>query len=161
MGGLGPHETERIWKRHIADSVVYGGVAEGTDWLDVGTGIGLPAFPLAIAFPDVRISALDRARGRIDLLHRWRSILGLDNIEIIDADVTDYGVVHDSVLFRASLPYVDAMPTVTRLASRVGVFGLTHSGASDVPEPFNPLVDPVLVPSSVLDTGVTLLRIRP
>ncbi|MDQ1673534.1 MAG: rRNA (guanine527-N7)-methyltransferase, partial [Frankiaceae bacterium] len=47
-GLLGPREADRIWDRHLVNSVVLSEVvAEGAHVVDVGSGAGLPGIPLA------------------------------------------------------------------------------------------------------------------
>ena len=52
-GGIGPAETDRIIDRHIADALTFAAAWEAAPGqaLDVGSGVGLPGIPLAIALP--------------------------------------------------------------------------------------------------------------
>jgi 16S rRNA (guanine527-N7)-methyltransferase len=158
-GAIGPHEAGRIWTRHILDSVCFAAVGSGTTWLDVGTGAGLPGVPLAVCYPDLDLTLLDRSGRRMDLVRRWTRILGLDNVTIVEGDIADHSLQHDTLCFRGSLPFEAARATTQRLAREVGVFGLSHVGGTPPPEADD--VDVVNVPTTVLDTGVTLLRISP
>lgn len=159
-GGIGPNETDRIWTRHIIDSLTYLSVVEGSRWCDVGTGVGLPAIPVAIARPDVAVTALDRAGRRIDLLRRWSRIIDVPNLSIVTADVHHHQMRYDTMMFRASLPYDAARRIVARLADRVGVFGLTH-GTAAAPVEIVAGDEIVEIPRDILDTGARLLRICP
>lgn len=160
-GAIGPNEADRIWSRHVADSVCFAAVARGDDWLDVGTGAGLPGIPIACCFPETRVTLLDRSGRRVDLLRRWVRILELDNVDIVESDIGHYTIQHDIVCFRGSQRLEPAIATTHRLASVAGVFGLSHAGgeSADLDAATVDLVDVVVVPPSVLDTGVTLLRI--
>lgn len=48
--------------------------------IDVGTGGGLPALPLAIAFPHWQVTALDSIGKKVRAVERMRSHLGLHNV---------------------------------------------------------------------------------
>lgn len=159
-GVIGPNEPERLWSRHIADSVCFGGVAVGDSWLDVGSGGGLPGIPLALCRPDVELTLLDRSGRRTDLLRRWTRALDMQNVQVVCDDVDRYTTRHDSVLFRGSLGLEEAIACTARLASMVGVFGLSH-GSRDltVTAAELPGVERIEVPEMVLDSAATLLRI--
>lgn len=138
-GGIGPHEKGRLYDRHVFDSLGYlkGIEAESLvpqghpsklRLVDVGSGVGLPGIPIAIARPDVDVVLLDRAERRTLLARRAVRILGLDNIEVRTADVDHVSEVFDVVAYRASLPLSEAAQAFARLAepSGVGVFGISR-----------------------------------
>src|SRR5688572_32665164 len=51
---------EACWTRHFIDSLLCHDLfPQGSTVLDVGTGPGLPAWPLACARPDLKVTALD------------------------------------------------------------------------------------------------------
>jgi 16S rRNA (guanine527-N7)-methyltransferase len=64
---------ENFWEKHLWDSLA--AIAPdfeptpATKLIDVGTGGGFPAFPLAIAFPDWEIALLDSTRKKINFLN--------------------------------------------------------------------------------------------
>lgn len=160
-GVIGPNEADRVDARHIADSICFAVAAEGSRWLDVGTGGGLPGLPLAIARPDVEMTLLDRSGRRIDALRRWVRILGLDNVEVVRGDIEATTTRFDTLFFRGSLPLEAARATTSRLARQVGVFGLTH-GAVDRPSvPHSAEIELIEIPESILDSAAALLRITP
>lgn len=159
-GAIGPNEASRVWDRHIVDSVCFAAGAEGIDWLDVGSGGGLPGIPLALCYPQAQLTLLDRSGRRTDLLSRWLAVLRLDNAVVMTGDIDAYEDSHDTLLFRGSLRLDRAIATVTRLEARSGVFGFSH-GVGSSPLPSTQNVTTIPVPDTVLDTGVTLLRITP
>jgi 16S rRNA (guanine527-N7)-methyltransferase len=60
---------EEAWLRHFLDSLLcHDLVPVGATVLDLGTGPGLPAWPLACMRPDLQISALDSAAKMIGFL---------------------------------------------------------------------------------------------
>ncbi len=60
---------EECWIRHFLDSLLFSQfIPLGTSILDIGTGPGFPAWPLACARPDLSITALDATAKMLDFL---------------------------------------------------------------------------------------------
>jgi 16S rRNA (guanine527-N7)-methyltransferase len=55
--------------------------------LDIGSGVGLPAIPLAIALPYLSIYCVERRKKRARFLTLVCSQLGLSNVNVVEADV--------------------------------------------------------------------------
>jgi 16S rRNA (guanine527-N7)-methyltransferase len=166
-GGIGPNESARIWSRHIADSLAFScGWRAATPpprLLDVGSGVGLPGIPLAVLWPQVAVTLLDRAEKRADLVKRAVRQLDLENVEVRQGDVRSERTRWDGAVFRAVLPPLQALE-VARTVLRPGgtaVIGLrgAHS-ASSFPDQAEGewLVQRIEVPRTVLDGPVSLLR---
>lgn len=59
-GLLGPREADKIWGRHISNSLaLMDVVGQGVDVADIGSGAGLPGIPLALCRDDLRITLLE------------------------------------------------------------------------------------------------------
>ena len=70
--------------KHIADSLLASAyLSEGARVIDVGCGGGFPTFPLAIARPDLKITALDSTEKKVNFVRSTARELGLDNITAI------------------------------------------------------------------------------
>lgn len=84
-GLLGPREPERIWERHIFNSVALSELVEdGRSVVDVGSGAGLPGIPLAIARPDLRVTLLEPLLRRSQFLEMAVAELGLaDRVTVV------------------------------------------------------------------------------
>lgn len=66
---------------HYADSLVCAGLMpEGARLLDVGCGGGFPSLPLAVARPDLHVTALDATAKKLRFVELAAADLGLDNI---------------------------------------------------------------------------------
>jgi len=62
---------EECWLRHILDSLLIAEfIPKGASVLDIGTGPGFPAWPLALARPDVQVTALDSSGKMLGFLRR-------------------------------------------------------------------------------------------
>lgn len=134
-GGLGPREGERLWSRHIGDSLVFAAGWRGRrprEVLDVGTGVGLPGIPLAILFPDCEVTLLDRGGRRIRLLQRVVRVLDLHNVAVFQGDVFDVADEFAGVVYRGS---VKAPESVGLSAKLLDVPGTAVLGLSRRPEP--------------------------
>ena len=135
-GGLGPREGERAWERHIADSLTFArawvGRTPPTEILDAGSGVGLPGIPLALAWPDCRITLLDRGGRRVRLLRRIVRILALPNVMVAQGDVFAVADEWEGVVARGAV----TPPEAVGLANRLLVPGGTAVvGLSRRPEP--------------------------
>lgn len=94
--------------RHLLDSLSVLPHLQGSRFLDVGTGAGLPGIPLAILEPERQFVLLDSNGKKTRFLFQVRLALSLDNIEIVDSRIENYRPARpfDGVLSRAfaSLP---------------------------------------------------------
>jgi len=80
---------EEAWIRHFLDSLLFHDLIEpGSEVLDIGTGPGFPAWPLALARPDLRVSALDSSCKMLGFLRQSP----LPNLEIVEARAEEWGV---------------------------------------------------------------------
>ena len=164
-GGLGPSEASRLWDRHIADSLVFS-TALGTagDCVDLGSGTGLPGLPLAIAHPDVEFTLVDRSGRRCDLMRRAIAILQLTNCLVRQQDISDTTGRFDAVVSRAAIPPALMMIHVKRLLRPGGtaLLGLSRVGTDKIPAttPQSLAISLVSIPSDILDSGASLLRIE-
>lgn len=172
-GGLGPREGERIWARHLADSLLF-----GVGWrsqvpeevLDVGTGVGLPGIPLSILWPGTRVTLLDRGGRRVRLLHRVVRLLALPNVVIAQGDAFSVADEWQGLVARGALRAPEMVGLSSRLLSPGGctVLGLSRQAAP--PDRTRDLVgiaaavglEPELVevPTEVLDAPAWLLIMR-
>lgn len=94
---------EEAWLRHFVDSLLFHDlVPEGARVLDIGTGPGLPAWPLAYARPDLRVTALDSSGKMLGFLRSQP----LPNLEVVQARAEEWGVreAYDVVTGRAVAP---------------------------------------------------------
>ncbi len=120
-------EPEEIAAKHLLDSLAPLALDlpcwEGArKVLDIGTGAGFPAFPLAIWFPKVEVRAMDAKGKAVDFIGRIATGVGVANIRPVLgraedlARDDDFREAHDLVVCRAvasirvllelSLPFV-------------------------------------------------------
>ena len=96
------------WSKHIADSVSIAPYLKGKfNLCDVGCGAGFPSLPLAAAFPELQVTAVDSTRKKIDFVLRAAETMGLGNLEALHARANelaheeDYNRHFDLVTARA------------------------------------------------------------
>jgi 16S rRNA (guanine527-N7)-methyltransferase len=171
-GGLGPREGDRIWDRHIADSLSFAVAWDRApdELLDVGSGVGLPGIPLAILWPDTEVTLLDRGGRRIRLLQRVVRLLGLDNAIVAKGDAFDVADTWEAMAFRGSVPAPEAVGLVARMLASGGTaaFGLSRRTAppdrtSDLValgEGLGLAMEVGEVPAAILETPGWLLIMR-
>lgn len=81
-------DPDEMVSRHLLDSLSIVPYAEaGDNWLDVGSGGGMPGVPLAILFPDKRLTLLDSNGKKTRFLTQVKLELKLDNLQVIHSRV--------------------------------------------------------------------------
>lgn len=80
---------EDCWRRHFIDSLLIASmIPEHASVLDIGTGPGFPAWPLACARDDLSVTALDSSGKMLGFLREQP----LPNLRVIQERAEDWGV---------------------------------------------------------------------
>ena len=85
LGFVSERDADRIYERHLLDSLAAATAFEVADRLalDLGSGAGLPGMVLAVALPTVRFLLVEPMRRRVAFLELAVEALGLANVEIV------------------------------------------------------------------------------
>ena len=105
-GLMGPREGDKLWQRHIANSLALVDViSTGAEVADVGSGAGLPGLPVAIARPDLRVTLIEPLLRRANFLNEAVEELGLgDRVTVLRSRAEDIRQHFDVVICRAVAP---------------------------------------------------------
>ena len=105
-GLLGPREGERLWDRHVLNSIACADLlAAGSSVVDVGSGAGLPGLPLAMLRPDLQVTLLESLLRRANFLELVVAELGLgERVAVIRSRAEDHDGRYDAVVSRAVAP---------------------------------------------------------
>jgi 16S rRNA (guanine527-N7)-methyltransferase len=85
-------DPDEMVSRHLLDSlsVVPYVVEAGDNWLDVGSGGGMPGIPLAILFPERQFTLLDSNGKKTRFLTQVKLELKLANLQVIHSRVEEF-----------------------------------------------------------------------
>ncbi|MGI5309933.1 16S rRNA (guanine(527)-N(7))-methyltransferase RsmG [Rheinheimera sp. WS51] len=110
--------------KHVMDSLVVAPHLIGDNFIDVGTGPGLPGVLLAIYYPEKNFTLLDSLGKRIRFLNQVKLQLGLTNIHPLQSRVElhqpEQG--YDGVISRAFASINDMLSWCKHLPNKTGAF---------------------------------------
>ena len=117
-------DPEEMLVKHILDSLVNGPLLNGENFIDVGTGPGLPGIPLAIMYPEKNFVLLDSLGKRVTFLKQVVYQLKLENVTPVQSRVEKYipDVPFDGVLSRAFASIEDMVTWCRHLIDENGRF---------------------------------------
>jgi len=101
-GLIGPREGERIWERHIFNSLFPTTLLpQGASLFDIGSGAGLPGIVIALARPDLKVTLIEPLERRVEFLKE--AVEGSD-IQVIRGRAQDVKKSADFITARAVAP---------------------------------------------------------
>ena len=101
-GLIGPREGERIWDRHILNSLFPTILLpQGASLFDIGSGAGLPGIVIALARPDLKVTLIEPLERRVEFLKE--ATCGSD-IQVIRGRAQDVKKSADFITARAVAP---------------------------------------------------------
>ncbi|MGL5290831.1 MAG: 16S rRNA (guanine(527)-N(7))-methyltransferase RsmG [Vibrionaceae bacterium] len=117
-------EPSEMLIKHIIDSLVVAPYLDGKNFIDVGTGPGLPGLPLAIINPEKSFTLLDSLGKRIRFIRQVVHELQLTNVYPVQSRVEDFQpeTGFDGVLSRAFASARDMLEWCHHLPHNKGCF---------------------------------------
>ncbi|WP_457638494.1 16S rRNA (guanine(527)-N(7))-methyltransferase RsmG [Oceanithermus sp.] len=114
--------------RHLETACVYGEpIPRGETVLDVGSGAGLPAVPLAICRPDLKVTMVERRAKRAAFLDLVTASLGLENLRVYNGDVRSWEGKAAYVTAQAVAPF-DEVYALVRGSARFPLTLIARKG---------------------------------
>ena len=110
-------DAGEIVTRHLLDSLTILPLVRGQHMLDIGSGAGFPALPLAIARPDNRWVLIEARQKRVSFLEHVIRQLKLTGITVINGRVEDYRPqrLSDTLVVRAFAPLPELVAATRHL----------------------------------------------
>jgi len=103
-------DIENLYERHVLHSLGISKLLhfrDGSRIMDVGTGGGFPAIPLAILYPKVHFHLVDSINKKLTVASEIAGAIGLENISIRHCRVEEEDSLFDFVVSRAVMPFPD------------------------------------------------------
>lgn len=120
-GLIGPREVERIWDRHIFNSLpLITLMPQSATVLDIGSGAGLPGIVLGLARSDLQITLLEPLERRANFLLELIAQLGLTNLEVVRGRAEQHKSRYQIVTARAVAPLPKLLQISWRLIAPGG-----------------------------------------
>ncbi len=106
---ISKNDEKYLWEKHIFDSLSIENFFQiyGNDFktlLDIGTGGGFPSVPIAIAYPNLAVYAIDSIRKKINAIENIKAELNLSNLHPICDRVEKLNDKFDLITSRAVAP---------------------------------------------------------
>lgn len=101
---ISKNDEKFLFEKHIYDSLalnLFLKPKKGEMLLDIGTGGGFPSVPLAIFYKDLKITAVDSIRKKINAVQEFKKTLNLDNLTVVCDRVENLDMTFDYVVSRA------------------------------------------------------------
>lgn len=110
-------DIENLYEHHVLHSLSIAKIlkfSDGTTIMDVGTGGGFPAIPLAILFPNCQFHLVDSIGKKIRVATEVSNAIGLTNTTFAHERVEDEKGNFDFIVSRAVMPLGDLVKLVRK-----------------------------------------------
>lgn len=105
---ISKNDEKFLWEKHIFDSLsiekFFDKYKKGKTMLDIGTGGGFPALPVAYTYKDIDVYPLDSIRKKINAIHEMKNELNLENVFPICERAEKLSQKFDLITSRAVAP---------------------------------------------------------
>lgn len=105
---ISKNDEKFLWEKHIFDSLsiekFFEKYGKAKTMLDIGTGGGFPALPVAYTYKDIDVYPLDSIRKKINAINEMKDELKLDNVHPICERAEKLNQKFDLITSRAVAP---------------------------------------------------------
>lgn len=114
-------EEEEMYEKHFYDSLLFsfGEDLNGLNILDVGSGAGFPGVPLAITYPNIKITLLEPIGKRASFLEKVKKELKLDNVSVVCERCEDYSKKHQEEFDIVTARAVSRLNILLEISSQI------------------------------------------
>ena len=102
---ISKNDEKYLWEKHIYDSLsinlFFEKYGEQKTLLDIGTGGGFPAIPIALTYKNIKVTAVDSIAKKIKAVTNIKEKLQLDNLDPFCTRVENFKNTYDVVTSRA------------------------------------------------------------
>ncbi len=102
---ISKNDEKYLWEKHVFDSLAIGDFFKKyglcKTLLDIGTGGGFPAVPAALAYPEIKITAVDSIAKKIRAIQSMKDNLHIQNLYPVCSRVENLSGEFDVVTSRA------------------------------------------------------------
>lgn len=103
---ISKNDEKLLWEKHIFDSLAIEKFFEKYNTapktlLDFGTGGGFPAIPIALAYPEIKVTAMDSIRKKINAISTIKNELKIHNLTPLCGRVETLDKKFDIITSRA------------------------------------------------------------
>lgn len=102
---ISKNDEKFLWEKHVFDSLAikefFSKYGIPKTVLDIGTGGGFPSVPIAIAYPDVKVTALDSIAKKIRAVESIKEKLHINNLNPVCCRVENLDEKFDVITTRA------------------------------------------------------------
>ncbi|HBJ76489.1 MAG TPA: 16S rRNA (guanine(527)-N(7))-methyltransferase RsmG [Porphyromonadaceae bacterium] len=110
-------DIDNLYERHILHSLSIAKLLtfqNGTRIVDIGTGGGFPAIPLAIAFPNCTFFLVERTGKKLHVAEEIAHSIGLVNVSFFHGDITEVKEKFDFAVSRGVMPLPELYKSVKK-----------------------------------------------
>lgn len=102
---ISKNDEKFLWEKHVYDSLgislFFEKYTKPKTLLDIGTGGGFPAVPVALFYPEIEVTALDSIAKKIRAVESFKAVLGIKNLNPVCSRVENIDGSFDVVTSRA------------------------------------------------------------
>lgn len=104
-----------LWERHLFDSAQLIRLGRAGNWVDIGSGAGLPGVVIAL-ITGASVTLVEPRRLRAEFLCKVKSLLQLDNVTVVQAKSASVGGKFDNITARAVAPSSELLAITIHLS---------------------------------------------